>query len=74
MNTVNTLIGSFGRCLVMCTRIFLFHQRLIEKRITYTYLSPLYLNKYGLMDTPDMRYIAVSFEPIIRVHLKNPRQ
>lgn len=46
----------------------LFHQRLIEKRITYTYLSPLYLNKYGLMDTPDMRYIAVSFEPINNIY------
>jgi len=48
----------------------LFHSRLCEKRIQYTYLSPLYLQKYGpdVVDTPYMKYISVSFEPISTIY------
>jgi len=42
----------------------LFRQRLCDKHITDTYLSPVYLHKYGILDTPDMKYISVSFEPL----------
>jgi len=41
-----------------------FTRRLTEKKITYTFLSPLYLHKYGIPDTPYLKYISLSYEPL----------
>jgi len=41
----------------------LFRKRLIEKKITYTYMSPVLLERLAILDSPYLQCIGTSFEP-----------
>jgi len=46
----------------------LFLNRLEKNRIGTTYMSPLYLHKYGIPYTPYLKYLSVSFEPTYNLY------
>ena len=44
-----------------------FLERLTEKRIGSTYMSPMYFHRYGIPETPYLKYVSVSFEPVCHI-------
>ena len=44
-----------------------FLEHLTAKRIGSTYMSPVYLHRYGVPETPFLKYVSVSFEPVCHI-------
>lgn len=65
-------LGNGAQVDIVPTEVFAdwsrFVQRLNEKRIVTTYMSPVYIQKHGVPQTPYLQYISVSFEPACGVY------
>jgi len=66
---INTLIDIVPYEIIR--NIDAFSKRLCDKRISSTFLSPAYLNKYGIPASPFLFCISLSFEPLTSIQSDN---